>query len=470
MTDCVTESEDEKSTIEFDNIFGHVSSLGRYQKQLYFFTSLLLFPVTTQFTLLVFAFGTPGFHCVTPNVTCDPKKCCDGCTSYEFDGTFHSTVSEILTGVPSAFVHSIPLFMVLRFMVGFSVVGVYLSQYIFVMELVGPSKRTAAGNLAGLFHNSFQASAVLISYFLRDWRMLILAFTVPAVLLFPFWRVFPESPRWLVAHDRLDEAQSVIEAFGGKENKPVNSEVLRALLEDVRRDQLERERQTKKYTPIDLFRSPKLRKWTAIMCYQWFTVALVSFGIFIFVSQLVGDIHVNYLIMKGVAVLKLPVAWYFLLKFGRRIVHAIIMILVGITFLLVLLLYKDHPMATTVLSVCGYNLIDCTWTSVYLITSELYPTVLRNTGQGTASTSAQIGGILAPYVALMLLSPWSQTLAGILMYWIPETLFSPMHQTIEEAEGAKDDYGIPCCGKTLTRRRKGVAEENDAVKMDDMNA
>ena len=37
--------------------------------------------------------------------------------------------------------------------------------------------------------------------------------------------------------------------------------------------------------------------------------------------------------------------------------------------------------------------------------------------------------------------------AGILMYWIPETLYAPMHQTIGEAESAKEDFGIPCCGK-----------------------
>ena len=43
--------------------------------------------------------------------------------------------------------------------------------------------------------------------------------------------------------------------------------------------------------------------------------------------------------------------------------------------------------------------------------------------------------------------------AGILMYWIPETLRSPMHQTIEEAVAAEDNYGIPCCGKPLKRRR-----------------
>jgi len=84
-----------------------------------------------------------------------------------------------------------------------------------------------------------------------------------------FHRCIPESPRWLIAHDRLDEAQSIIQRFGGKKDKPVNSEELKALLEKVRRDQLEREREAKKYSPIDLFRTPKLRKWTAIICYQW---------------------------------------------------------------------------------------------------------------------------------------------------------------------------------------------------------
>lgn len=91
-----TKSEDEQRIFEFDDIFEHVSSFGKYQIFWLVFTGLVLvFPVTTQFTLLVFANGTPDFHCVTPNVTCETKKCCKGCTSYEFDGPFHSTVSEV---------------------------------------------------------------------------------------------------------------------------------------------------------------------------------------------------------------------------------------------------------------------------------------------------------------------------------------------------------------------------------------
>ena len=55
------------------------------------------------------------------------------------------------------------------------------------------------------------------------------------------------------------------------------------------------------------------------------------------------------------------------------------------------------------------------------------------------------------------------TLAGILMYWIPETLFSPMHQTIEEAEAAEDDYGIPYCGKRIELRRRKKANDVKVV-------
>jgi len=89
-------TDEEQRTFEFDDIFEHVSSLGKYQIFWLVFTGfVLVFPVTTQFTLLVFANGTPDFHCVTPNVTCEAKKCCKECTTYEFDGPFHSTVSEV---------------------------------------------------------------------------------------------------------------------------------------------------------------------------------------------------------------------------------------------------------------------------------------------------------------------------------------------------------------------------------------
>ncbi|XP_028514055.1 organic cation transporter-like protein [Exaiptasia diaphana] len=79
---------------EYDDIFNHVKSCGRYQILLYGLISLQALPMASQFVSLVFATGTPGFHCVADNVTCPAKQCCDECTSYVFDGPFTSTVSE----------------------------------------------------------------------------------------------------------------------------------------------------------------------------------------------------------------------------------------------------------------------------------------------------------------------------------------------------------------------------------------
>ena len=97
-------------------------------------------------------------------------------------------IFQLITGFASAFVHSIPLFAVLRFMVGFGLTGVMLSLYIYGMELVGPNSRTAAGNITYFYYNGFQMLFVLIAYLERDWRNLSLIASVPAALLFPFWK------------------------------------------------------------------------------------------------------------------------------------------------------------------------------------------------------------------------------------------------------------------------------------------
>ena len=53
------------------------------------------------------------------------------------------------------------------------------------------------------------------------------------------------------------------------------------------------------------------------------------------------------------------------------------------------------------------------------------------------------------------------------MYWMPETLFAPMHQTIEEAEAAKEDFGIPYCGRRRTAETAGCEDE---VEMENSKA
>jgi len=49
----------------------------------------------------------------------------------------------------------------------------------------------------------------------------------------------------------------------------------------------------------------------------------------------------------------------------------------------------------------GKMAITSSYGTVYIFSAEQFPTVVRNIGIGAASTSARIGGILAPYFLLL---------------------------------------------------------------------
>ena len=51
-----------------------------------------------------------------------------------------------------------------------------------------------------------------------------------------------------------------------------------------------------------------------ICCSRRFVVALVSFGMFIFISQLVGDLYINYVVMEILTIVRIPVTWILYLK------------------------------------------------------------------------------------------------------------------------------------------------------------
>lgn len=84
-----------------------------------------------------------------------------------------------------------------------------------------------------------------------------------------FLRIFPESPRWLVAHDKLDEAHQILMRFGGKNKQDVDAARLKRFLEDVRKTQLQLQHGTKAFSPVSLCKTPKLRKWSAALGMNW---------------------------------------------------------------------------------------------------------------------------------------------------------------------------------------------------------
>ena len=95
---------------------------------------------------------------------------------------------------------------------------------------------------------------------------IILLKRITILLLF---RIYPESPRWLVLKGKLTPAHEIITKYGGKKDNRCDPELLSSMLEDIHNDQVERTSAAKRYTPLDLLRTPKLRRWTIIMSFGW---------------------------------------------------------------------------------------------------------------------------------------------------------------------------------------------------------
>lgn len=56
-----------------------------------------------------------------------------------------------------------------------------------VMELVGPSKRKIASVISGIFFSFGQVVLGCLAYFIRDYRYLQLAISLPALVFLCYW-------------------------------------------------------------------------------------------------------------------------------------------------------------------------------------------------------------------------------------------------------------------------------------------
>ncbi|KXJ23440.1 Organic cation transporter protein [Exaiptasia diaphana] len=461
---------------EYSDIFKHVNAFGSYQKKFVFGISLVFTGQGLVIGHLKFVTGTPKFQCSTPNVSCGGiNKCCTNCTSYEFDPLFTTVVSEwnlicdrsylaaiiqalffvgmlvgsfvsgmlsdaygrktvsfgalgsmAISGIAQAFVKSsIALFAFLRFATGAFFISATLSIYILIMEMIGPGYRARMGNVNGFYWCLGDFASILVAYFIRDWRTFVWVSCLPPFLLYFFWWAIPESPRWLVVKGKVKQACEIIMKYGGRDNKTCDPEEVMSLLKSIHNDQIQHSLKAKRYTPLDLVRTPKLRKWTII----------TSFACL-----------------------------------GRRLTLCMQFVVTGVLLLTILAIPEGHATWTTYLAIAGKLVIFQSWASVYLISSELFPTILRNTAQGVGSTAARVGGIAAPFLLLLAQLPGSSIIlpmtifgasaiaCGISSLWLPETALRPLYQTTVESEEKPEDYGIP-----FLQNKAKTAAENDVL-------
>ncbi|XP_040127812.1 organic cation/carnitine transporter 2 isoform X3 [Ictidomys tridecemlineatus] len=269
-----------------------------------------------------------------------------------------------------------------------------------------------------------------------DWRMLLLALTVPGVLCAALWWFIPESPRWLISQGRYKEAEVII-----RKAAKINGIVAPSTIFDPSELQDLRSKKQQSHRILDLFRTRNIRIVTIMSIILWLTIAVGYFGLSLDTPNLHGDIYLNCFLSAVVEVPAYVLAWLLLQHVPRRYSMATALFLGGSVLLFVQLVPPDLYYLATVLVMIGKFGITSAFSMVYVYTAELYPTVVRNMGVGVSSTASRLGSILSPYFVYLgaydrflpyILMGSLTILTAILTLFFPESFGSPLPDTIDQ--------------------------------------
>ncbi|XP_042316019.1 solute carrier family 22 member 15-like [Sceloporus undulatus] len=348
---------------------------------------------------------------------------------------------DVVFGYVSAFAPDYEIFAMSRFFVGITNGGMSLVSFVLTQEYVGKSFWALTGSLTNLTFAVGIAIYALLGYYIREWRLLAFVSNSPGLFFFLLSFMLPESPRWLYSQGRTAEAESVLQyiALGnGKERLAVKLKHCKAA---VKKDDS---------APgvLNLVRHPVLRWRTVILMYIWYVCSLVYYGLTLNAGELGGNLYLNVALSGLVEVPAFPLCMFFIEKSwsGRRKSTVMFLIFSGLACIFTMCLPENASglfFSPSLLALCGKLTVSAAFNIIYIYTSELYPTVVRNAGLGVCSMTCRFGGILAPFVpSLKTLGPSvpfgvfgiSGLSAGFLTLLLPETLNKPIAETIEDLQ------------------------------------
>ena len=86
----------------------------------------------------------------------------------------------------------------------------------------------------------------------------------------------PESFRWYVSHNKAEDAERVVQFIGKVNgNADINKDMLHEVTETERAEQ-EIHLADKKYTFLDILRTPRVLKYTLLLAWVWYVNSYFS--------------------------------------------------------------------------------------------------------------------------------------------------------------------------------------------------
>lgn len=150
-----------------------------------------------------------------------------------------------------------------------------------------------------------------------------------------------------------------------------------------------------------IFKSRKLIIRSTVILFNWLANTFIYYGISYNTSDLAGDPYLNFGLSALVELVAILASHYVLERFGRKIPYSIMMATTGLCFISVLFIPKNLGLLVTCLTLVSKFAISFSYNTIYIITAECHPTVIRNSSLAICQTFSRIGTVISPNIQLL---------------------------------------------------------------------
>ncbi|KAH7727792.1 sugar transporter [Aphelenchoides avenae] len=326
-------------------------------------------------------------------------------------------------------------FTFMRFAQGAFFPGCVVTNWVLAYESIPLTFRSYTALFFGLWWVVGYCVVTPLAYYLNHWRLIVLSTSGPSIVFAVFYYfTIPESFHFVVAKQQRSKISQWLSQANrysrrdGYVTVDVDTLVHSPGPEALDRQPEEPEKCNGRFV-AHLLRNRLLLLYTLFMVYLWTCDTFVYYGLSLFSTQLAGNKYVNYTLMGLVELPSYIVSPILLDRLGRRLFVSLTHFITMVSFIVVL--FSSHPTLTLCMWLLGKFAISCAFTSLFVYSSEVFPTVFRNGCIGVCVVVARLGGAFAPAVRTMsVVSPILPTvffaviagLGGGITLLLPETL------------------------------------------------